>query len=54
VITRADSLETIQSFFANDPYRLNQAAAYTDTEFEAVKHQPFLTDWLAGKTELSP
>ena len=48
VIARADSLETIQSFFANDPYLLNKVAEYTYTEFEPVKHQPFLVDWVTG------
>ena len=49
VIARADSLAAIQSFFANDPYRINKVAEYTYTEFEPVKHQPFLANWVAGK-----
>jgi len=48
VIARAESLQAIQAFFAQDPYLLNQAAEYTYVEFEPVKHQEFLKDWVTG------
>ncbi len=46
VIARAQSLSDIQAFFAFDPYLANQAATYNFVEFEPVKFQPFLKDWL--------
>jgi len=46
VIARAPSLEEIQSFFLNDPYGQNQSANYRFVEFEPVKRQPFLEDWV--------
>ncbi len=49
VIARADSLEDLQAFFSKDPYQTSQVAEYNFVEFEPVKHQPFLADWVAGK-----
>jgi uncharacterized protein YciI len=46
VAARADSLEDIKSFFANDPYYINNAADYEFFEFDPVKHQSFLEDWI--------
>lgn len=46
VIARAPSLEDLQAFFLNDPYRLNQAATYQFVAFEPVKYQSFLEDWV--------
>lgn len=46
VIARAESLEAIRDYFKNDPYQLNQVADYHFVEFEPVKHQEFLSDWI--------
>jgi uncharacterized protein YciI len=46
VAARADSLEDIKSFFANDPYKIYNAADYEFFEFDPVKHQAFLEDWV--------
>jgi uncharacterized protein YciI len=48
VAARADSLESIKSFFNNDPYKIAGAADYEFVEFDPVKHQPFLEDWIKG------
>ena len=48
IAARADSLEYIKSFFDNDPYKINNAADYEFIEFDPVKRQPFLEDWIKG------
>ncbi len=47
VIAKANSLEEIKSFFANDPYYKNNAAEYDFREFNPVKYQKILADWIA-------
>ena len=49
VIAKANSLEEIKSFFANDPYYKNDAADYEFREFNPVKYQEVLTDWVTGE-----
>ncbi|MFA6596144.1 MAG: YciI family protein [Ignavibacteriaceae bacterium] len=49
VIAKANSLEEIKNFFQNDPYYKNNAAGYEYREFNPVKFQPVLTDWIAGE-----
>jgi len=49
VVARAESLEEIQAFFAQDPYNLKGLATYAFYEFEPVKRQPFMEDWVKGK-----
>ncbi len=46
VITRAPSLEELQAFFQNDPYRLKELASYRFIEFEPAQFQDFMKDWL--------
>ena len=46
VIARAPSLEEIQTYFLNDPYGQNQAATYRFVEFDPIKRQPVLEDWV--------
>jgi uncharacterized protein YciI len=46
IAARADSLEYIKSFFENDPYKINNLATYEFFEFDPVKFQPFLEDWI--------
>jgi uncharacterized protein YciI len=48
VVARADSLETIEGFFANDPYLREQLADYRYREFLPLRHQPLLTGWAGG------
>lgn len=47
VAARSESLEEIDFFFANDPYLLNKVADYSYIEFEPVKSQEFLKEWIA-------
>ena len=49
VIARAESLEEIHAFFQNDPYHLHDMAEHRFTEFEPVKLQGFMEDWVSGK-----
>ena len=46
VIARAPEKLDIENFFSDDPYLLNQAATYRFVEFEPVKRQNFLEDWI--------
>jgi uncharacterized protein YciI len=49
VVGRAPTLDDIQAFFKNDPYQLKGLAVYRFAEFNPVKQQAFLEDWVAGK-----
>jgi len=49
VIAKANSLEEIKTFFSNDPYYQNNAAEYDFREFNPVKYQKVLTDWITGE-----
>jgi len=46
VVTRAPSLEELQSFFNNDPYNLKGMATYNFIEFQPVKYNPLLESWV--------
>lgn len=46
VIARAPSREELQVFFSGDPYLQKKLAEYRFIEFDPVKHQEFLTEWL--------
>lgn len=49
IVARAPSLEALQAFFADDPYLLNGLAEYRFVEFEPVKRQAFLEEWVTGE-----
>jgi uncharacterized protein YciI len=46
VIARANSMEEIAEFFSNDPYNINGLAHYQYIEFNPVKRQEFMEDWI--------
>jgi len=46
VVARAPSLEDIRQFFTNDPYQKKGLATYRFCEFEPVKRQVLLEDWV--------
>lgn len=48
VITKAPSIDDIRSFFSTDPYAIKGLAKYRFVEFEPVKRQAFLEDWVTG------
>ena len=48
VIARAPSLEELQELFNHDPYQLNQAAVYQFREFDPVKRQAFMEEWITA------
>lgn len=49
VIARAPSQQELEDFFADDPYKLSGLATHTFVEFNPVKHQPFLAEWITGE-----
>jgi len=48
VVGRAPSLEAIQEFFKDDPYQVKGAATYRFIEFEPVRLQEWMKDWVSG------
>jgi uncharacterized protein YciI len=46
VVARAPGLGQLQEFFSQDPYRLNGMADYRYIQFEPVKLQDFMADWV--------
>lgn len=48
IVARAPSQEELQQYFAEDPYQKKGLAVYRFIEFEPVKHQPLLADWVKG------
>ncbi len=48
VIGRAPSLEEMQQFFENDPYNKRGAATYRFVEFDPVRRQEWMVDWISG------
>ena len=49
VVARAPELEALQQFFAQDPYLLKNLARHTYVEFDPVKRQSFMENWVAGE-----
>jgi uncharacterized protein YciI len=49
VVARAPSLEAIQQFFQDDPYQVKGAATYRFVEFEPVRLQEWMKEWIAGE-----
>ncbi len=48
VVGRAPSLEELQAFFSADPYQTKGLASYRFVEFDPVKRQSFLEDWVTA------
>lgn len=46
VVARAATYQEIETFFANDPYRVNKVATYRFVEFEPVLHNSVLDSWM--------
>jgi len=49
IIARAESMEDLATFLQDDPYLINNIAHYQYIEFEPVKSQGFMADWIEGK-----
>jgi len=49
IVARGESLEEIKQFMADDPFLKRRVANYQFIEFEPLKSQPFMGDWIAGK-----
>jgi len=45
-VARVSSIEILREFFANDPYNKNHFVEYTFSEFNPVKYQPLLDNWI--------
>ncbi|HEY4693429.1 MAG TPA: YciI family protein [Bellilinea sp.] len=48
VVARAPSQADLVDFFADDPYKSAGLANHEYLEFDPVKYQPWLADWIAG------
>ena len=46
IIARANSMEELDSFFENDPYRVNQVGEYIYTQFNPVKYKELIKEWI--------
>jgi uncharacterized protein YciI len=46
IIARAPTRAAIEDFFSRDPYHLKGLADYRFVEFEPVKHQNFMRNWI--------
>ena len=48
IVCRAASRDEIERYFAEDPFQKRGLATYRFVEFNPVKHQPFVGEWIAG------
>ena len=48
IVARAPSLEDIEEFFDMDPYKTQNCARHSFFEFDPVKYQSFIKDWVSG------
>lgn len=49
VIARANDIEAVREYFQRDPYRLAGVAQHDIIEFNPVKRQPFMNEWIEGR-----
>ena len=49
IIARGQSQQDVEAFFQQDPFQLKGLATYRFVQFDPVKRQPLLDDWLTGK-----
>jgi uncharacterized protein YciI len=54
VIARSDSQVDLESFFKNDPYAIKKVATHSFIEFNPVKFQPWIENWVIGKDVILP
>ncbi len=48
VVARAPSQADLVDFFKDDPYKILGLADHEFLEFDPVKHQPWLADWITS------
>lgn len=46
LVVRSEDIESLQAFFANDPYLQNKLVKYTFQEFNPVLFQSRIKDWV--------
>ena len=46
VVARCPSVDELREFFRRDPYSIKGFASYRFIEFEPVKHQNLVSDWV--------
>jgi uncharacterized protein YciI len=46
ILAKTDDVEKLKVFFKNDPYIVKKLAEYEYIEFNPVKFQPFLQNWI--------
>lgn len=52
VIARAPSQQELEDFFNDDPYKVSGLATHTFVEFNPVKHQDFISQWINPEASL--
>jgi len=48
VIARAPSQQELEDYFKDDPYKLAGLATHSFFEFNPVKNQSLMTEWITG------
>jgi uncharacterized protein YciI len=48
IIARAPSLEALKLYMADDPFSKRGLATYRYIEFDPVRYQPLLGEWVTG------
>lgn len=48
VVAKAPSIDDLRAFFSKDPYSIKGLAKYRFVEFEPVKRQALLEDWVTS------
>jgi uncharacterized protein YciI len=46
VVARSNNLEEVKKYFSQDPYALHKVAEHRFIEFNPVKFQSFLSEWI--------
>jgi uncharacterized protein YciI len=46
IVARAESIDSLNNVILHDPYNLNGVANYRIIEFNPVKFQPFMQEWV--------
>jgi uncharacterized protein YciI len=49
VIARAESMESLAEYFSNDPYQKSGLAHYQYIEFNPVKKNEIISEWIGTK-----
>jgi len=51
LIARAPTLEALETYFRDDPYHVQGLAVHRFSEFNPVKRQGFIENWVVGEPD---